>query len=518
MIIRKLNYIFFLIYILTSLNPNKVSAKNNNKEEIQTIIQLLDHISKDYPLVIKDGLVLNKSEYVEMQEFSKIIYTLTDKITFSTKEKTLLLSHILNLQKLIQNKESFLKIDSVIKLLKKEILKNRGNKTTTTVGTNTNGGQKFSTQIESSSDNSLKIANHYLINSLKNYKEGNNEIAREDALAAYLEGIEPLEAKLKTYAPVIASKLEQQMLQVRLAIEQNKNTFEVEKEVNNALSLLVEVEQVMENNSLSYWLTFVLAASILLREGLEAFLLIVLILALIRTAQVKKAKRWIHGGWITAVAMGIAGWFFAGWIISISGQNRENMEGFITLIAVIILTFVGFWLHNNSHVEKWKTFVEDKIGKQLQKEKMYGLAFFSFMIVFREAFESILFLQAINLETISKNKSAIGFGVLAAFGIIALLGSLFLKYSKKIPVRQLFLYSSWGISLLAIILLGKGIHSFQESGWIPITKFPIFVHVDWLGIYSTIETIVSQMILIGVVFILNYLSRHKRTIHSNYNL
>lgn len=515
MIIRKLNYIFFLIYILTSLNPNKVSAKNNNKEEIQTIIQLLDHISKDYPLVIKDGLVLNKSEYVEMQEFSKIIYSLTGKMTLPTEEKALLLSKILNLQKLIQNKETFAEVDSAIKFLKKAIIKATGYSTKLADEVTTHSGQKLDVEKGDLSDYHLKIASNYLINALKNYKEENKEAARQDALAAYLEGIEPLEATLKNYAPALSSKLELQMMQVRLSIEQNKTNVEVEKEINSALSLIVDAEQVKENNSLSYWLTFVLSASILLREGLEAFLIIVLILALLRTSKVKKAKRWIHGGWIAAVAMGIAGWFFAGWIINISGQHRENIEGIITLIAVITLTYVGFWLHNNSHAEKWKTFVEDKIGKQLQKEKMYGLAFFSFMIVFREAFESILFLQAINLETISKNKSAIGFGALAAFGLIAILGAQFLRYSKKIPVRQLFVYSSWGISLLAIILLGKGIHSFQESGWISITNIPIIMRVDWLGIYPSIESIVSQMLLIIAVFTLNFSSSLKHAFLSN---
>jgi high-affinity iron transporter len=190
------------------------------------------------------------------------------------------------------------------------------------------------------------------------------------------------------------------------------------------------------------------------------------------------------------------------------------MEGLISLTAVIILAFVGFWLHNNSQAEKWKIFVEEKIGKQLQKDKMLGLAFFSFMVVFREAFESILFLQAINLETIPLNKSAIGFGVLAAIVLIAILGFLFLRYSKKIPVRQLFRYSSWGISLLAVILLGKGIHSIQESGWISITDFPVLVHIDWLGIYPTIETTVSQLILVSAVLTLYYLSSCRCKFHS----
>lgn len=515
MITQKLFNIISLTCVLISLNSYSVSAKNNYDKDTQTIIYLLDHISKDYSIGVKEGIVLNEIEYAEMQEFSKIVYNLTDKITLPTKEKSLLLSHILNLQKLIQNKEPFFKIDSVIKFLKKDIIKATGYKTTLTIDMNTDGEQQMVAEKENSLDNPLEIANNYLISALKNYKKGYNDAARQDALAAYLEGIEPLEATLKNYAPAISSKLEQQMMQVRLSIEQNKNNVEVEKEINSALSLIVDAEQLKENNSLSYWLTFVLSASILLREGLEAFLIIVLILALIRTSQVKKAKRWIHGGWIAAVAMGITGWFFVGWIVNISGQNRENIEGIITLIAVITLTYVGFWLHNNSHAEKWKSFVEDKIGKQLQKEKMYGLAFFSFMIVFREAFESILFLQAINLETISKNKSAIGLGASVAFGLIALLGTLFLKYSKKIPVRQLFLYSSWGISILAIILLGKGVHSFQESGWISITNISIFVRVDWLGIYPSIESIVSQMLLIVAVFILNYLSGLKRVISLN---
>ena len=653
MITRKLYYISLLICLLTALNPNKVTAKNNDKKEIQTIIHLLDYISKDYPMVIKDGLVLNEKEYAEMQEFSETVYDLTDKITLPPKERSLILSNLLNLQKLIENKESFLKIDAITKFVKEEIIKITGYKTAPTVWPDANNGQKLFAQnciqchgargdgkgesavglnpiptnflndslmekvspfqeyntirlgikgtamqgfpkftdkeiwdlafyvkslrfkkqpldsisfkslleqanlevsledvatlsdiqlteklgaysddnktknklkalrifslAENSSDNSLKIASNYLIRALKTYKEGENKTARQYALAAYLEGIEPIEAKLKTYAPAFSSKLEQQMLRVRQSIEQNKNNFEVENEINVALALIVEANQVMKDSSLSYWLTFILSASILLREGLEAFLIIVLILALIRSSGAKKAKIWIHSGWILAVAMGMAGWFLSGWLINISGQNREIMEGLISLFAVIILSFVGFWLHNNSHAEKWKKFVEEKIGKQLQKEKMFGLAFFSFMVVFREAFESILFLQAINLETIPLNKSAIGFGVLAAFGLIALLGFLFLRYSKKIPVRQLFLYSSWGISLLAVILLGKGIHSIQESGWISITNFPIVVHVDWLGIYPTIETIVSQLILLGVVLALYFSNSHKWKLHSNSN-
>ncbi|WP_227009030.1 FTR1 family protein [Christiangramia fulva] len=360
------------------------------------------------------------------------------------------------------------------------------------------------------SQSSLTIARDYLHQALSSYKNGNKNEARQKALAAYLEGIEPVEVRLKANDPEFTSQLEQKMMDVRQAIEQGKNTNEVENKINKALSKIGTAEKMMNDEKLNYWLSFFLAASIMLREGLEAFLIIALILALIRsTPGAKKALTYIHGGWIIAILMGVAGWFLSDWIIDISGQNREVMEGMISLIAVIVLAFVGFWLHNHSHSKKWKGFIEKKVGAQLKEERMIGLAFFSFMVVFREAFESILFLQAIGLETQTGDQSSIGFGVLAAFVLIALLAFLFLKYSKKIPVRQLFRYSSWVITLLAVILIGKGIHAIQEAGWISITGFSFFPKIEWLGVYPTSETLVGQLILFTLLLILYFISNHK---------
>ncbi|MEQ8560466.1 MAG: FTR1 family protein, partial [Cytophagales bacterium] len=110
-------------------------------------------------------------------------------------------------------------------------------------------------------------------------------------------------------------------------------------------------EEMMQDKKFNYWLSFALSASIMLREGLEAFLILALILALIRSSGLKKALPWVHGGWITAILLGVAGWFFSDWVIGISGKNREIMEGMISLVAVIVLAFVGFWLHDHSHAK-----------------------------------------------------------------------------------------------------------------------------------------------------------------------
>ncbi len=356
----------------------------------------------------------------------------------------------------------------------------------------------------------LTIAREYLNQAISNYKNGNKKEARQKALAAYLEGIETVEVRLKANDPKFTARLEQKMLDVRQAIEQDQNSSEVENKINTALSTINRAEKIMEGEKLNYFLSFFLAASIMLREGLEAFLIIALILALLRSTRgTKKALYYVHSGWVTAILMGVSGWFLSDWIIGISGQHREVMEGMISLVAVIVLAFMGFWLHDHSHSKKWKKFVEKKIGTQLRGEKMLGLFFFSFMVVFREAFESILFLQAIGLETNLRDRSAIGFGVLAAFVLIGLLAYLFLKYSKKIPVQQLFRYSSGVITLLAIILMGKGIHSIQEAGWLSVTGFPVSLRIDWLGIYPTLESLISQIILLGSLLFLYYLSNHR---------
>ncbi len=350
------------------------------------------------------------------------------------------------------------------------------------------------------SNNSLAIAKKNLNAALKNYTEGNKSLARTNALSAYLEGIEPVEAQLTANDPTFSIKIEQQMLNVRQAIEQDKGVPALTEETHKALAMVDQADQLMKDQKLNYWLTFILAASIMLREGLEAFLVLAVILALIRTTGVKKALPWLHGGWITAIILGVAGWFLSDYIIQFGGKNREILEGLISLFAVLVLLFVGFWLHNHSHAKKWKEFIQNKIGGYLQKDKMFGLAAFSFMVVFREAFEVILFLQAVSLEAKPEDKSAIGLGVLAAVICIGVMVYLFLKYAKKIPVRQLFRYSSWIILLLAIILMGKGFHSLQESGWISVTGFPSLFRIDWLGFYPTMETILAQVVLVVSIF------------------
>src|SRR5690606_32897597 len=101
--------------------------------------------------------------------------------------------------------------------------------------------------------------------------------------------------------------------------------------------------------------------------------------------------------------------------------SREILEGSIALFAAALLLYIGFWLHSKSEIGKWTAFVKERVHKLLHGGNMLGLALFSFFVVFREAFESVLFLSALNLEVEAANKPAIGLGVLVAFVAVLIL-------------------------------------------------------------------------------------------------
>jgi high-affinity iron transporter len=252
----------------------------------------------------------------------------------------------------------------------------------------------------------------------------------------------------------------------------------------------------------SFWFSFFIAASILLREGLEAVLIIVTILSLLKSLRAKKAIRWLHVGWITALVIGIISWFFTGWLISVGSQNREIIEGIGSVVAVIILVYVGFWLHNKTEAKKWQQFVHTRITTLLDQEKLFGLAAISFIIVFREAFESILFLSSMQMQDDENSRNGIWMGALAAIIVVIVISHFLLRFAVRIPVRTLFQYSAIIIMALAVLLTGQSVHAFQESGWISETPIPINFQSSKLGIYPTVQTYTAQIMMLVITIIL----------------
>lgn len=349
---------------------------------------------------------------------------------------------------------------------------------------------------------SINITLIYLEDVLNSYQKNEFNKASDKALYAYLEGIEPFEQQLQAINSDLKDELEAVMYKLRADIKNRESLVIIKKDVTKAKSLITDASSAIKNKNYTFGFAFILAASIILREGIEAFLIIITILGVLKSINESKAVKWVHGGWILALIIGIISLFFINVIISFNAQSRELMEGFGSLFAVILLLYVGFWLHSKTEAKKWKEFVEHKIMRLVSNNNMIGLAIISFIVVFREAFESAIFLSAIELQIDQSSKSGIYFGAVSSLILVLLLAWLALKFAVKLPIMKLFKYSAVTIVILSIVLAGKGIQAFQESGYMSITQIPIKLNLPLIGFYPTMETTIAQLFVLLLTIIL----------------
>ncbi len=345
----------------------------------------------------------------------------------------------------------------------------------------------------------LDLASRRLDQALAAYRAGNPGEARQHALAAYLEGIEPVEPAIGARDRTLLIELESRMMDVRSGIEQRADTGDVAAAVNRALATIEATRDVLDSGPRSYWFSFFVAASILLREGLEAFLIILAILSVLQAANQARAARWVHAGWLAAVGVGVAGWILSDWLLQIGAAQREIMEGAIALVAVAVLMYVGLWLHSMTESKKWRAFIEERILHKLGTGSLVGLASIAFFAVFREAFESVLFLSALTLEQGDGHKLAVVGGAVSAIALILALAPLALRHSMRLPVRQVFRYSSLVMAVLCVMLAGKGIHALQEAGLVSVTVLNAPLRFSLLGVYPSMETVAAQLVVVTIL-------------------
>lgn len=362
-----------------------------------------------------------------------------------------------------------------------------------------------------SNDRFLKMALDYLDRANASYSNARGDDALQFASLAYLQGIEPIELQLKATEPELSEKLEKQMLRIRKLISENRPVAELADSIAAAKQTLGEVSRVLEKKEYSFWLALFMSVSILLREGLEAFLVIMVILSVLKAANLPLASKWVHAGWILAIVAGVLLWVISTYLMPEGITEMELVEAAISFVAVAMLLYIGFWMHSKSEVGKWKDYVSKLVNNAVNSGSLLGLATLSFFVVFREVFESVVFLSSLNIESGGKQTHAILFGVAIAFLCVFALAFIVLRFSAKLPIPQLFKISSLVMGLLAIVLTGKGIHSLQEIGRLSVHGVPV-MRIELLGIFPTLETCIGQLItLLLVALIWNFTGKPKTT-------
>lgn len=358
----------------------------------------------------------------------------------------------------------------------------------------------------------LAIAGALLNRSQEKYRSGQYNDAVELSLKAYLEGIEPLEPKIKANKPELVVKIERVLAEYRALLSENSSQDIIDSKYKQVQETITAIQASLVETKMSPSVAFGAAFSIFLREGFEAVLIIIVLLSVIKAMGALHATKWVHFGWLLAVGIGFLTWFASGAILNISGYSRELLEAMISLFAVIVLLYVGFWLHKHSEIKKWQEFLRTKVESALDNKKLVGLMLVSFIAVFREAFEVVLFLRAIWFDLDRTGKSYASFGVLLSFALIIGLSYLMVRSSKRLPISLLFKICSVTMAILALILVGKGIHSFQEAGTISVNLLPVNLRADVIGLYPTWETIISQAAIVGIILFMRAKTRSSETV------
>ena len=243
---------------------------------------------------------------------------------------------------------------------------------------------------------------------------------------------------------------------------------------------------------------------ILLREGLEALLVVIALATVLLRTNRKDALKYLHFGWILALFAGVATWAAAQSLISISGASREIMEGVGALLAAIVLFYVGFWMHNKSHAAQWQTYIQRQVDTHLKTGTLWGLAALSFVAVYREIFETVLFYQSLLTQSDASTYSSVIAGFITGVGLLSILAWLLIRYSIKLPITRFFSATTYLLLALAFVLMGKAISALQEAAVVSISPFPVHVQIEWLGIYSTWQGILAQglILLMSIVLIM----------------
>lgn len=360
---------------------------------------------------------------------------------------------------------------------------------------------------------SIKSAVKLLNETEKFYSDKQYDKAAETALNAYLEYIEPFEAQLQSIKSKLKNEIEVVMFRIRSNIEKKMQLSVISSDIDEAKKLIYKADSELESTQYTFWFTFFIAATIILREGLEAFLIIVSVLSVLKSINESNAKKWVHAGWVSALFTGILGVFFIDFITSLGAKNRELMEALGSLIAVVILLYLGFWLHSKTSAQKWKEFIEDKVKKLISAKNLFGLALLSFIVVFREAFESVIFLSAINLDSMPDTRMGLYFGASISLIFVLILSNFGMKYASKLPIRKLFKYSAFVMIVLAVILAGKGVRAFQESGFSSISSIEWLEHLDFsiIGLFPTLETLSIQAAIILVSVFLWFYTKNTQS-------
>ncbi len=266
-----------------------------------------------------------------------------------------------------------------------------------------------------------------------------------------------------------------------------------EKKSSDGSPEIIQVDQSKKD-----WGTFVTTFGLLLREGLEAILVVVAIIAyLIKTGNKHMCKS-VYIGVLAAVICSILLAVAIEVILGGSGVAQEMIEGWTMFIAVAVLFYVSNWMLSKADNEKWENYIQGKVSESIDSKSQKTLVFAAFLAVLREGAELILFYKA-SFSSGLNSPAYIIYGLLAGIAVLAIVYVVFRYTTVKLPLKPFFVFTSILLYLMCISFMGKGVIELTEANVISgRTTIPALkgLNIDILNIQARAETLIPQLMLV----------------------
>ena len=322
------------------------------------------------------------------------------------------------------------------------------------------------------------------------YAAGRRVEADRLAIDAYLQGFEPLEPRLRARDAAGTKEIESAFHALRVSMARGETAGHVRAQ---GQSLDRRLDTIGGRPAVPFAAAFL----IYLREGIEAALLVGALLAGLRRLGRPEGVLYVHAGWLLALPAGAATWWLLDRAISLGADQRELVEGLVALLAAAVLFSVSFWMISKVESRHWMAYLRGQLERGVSRRSLYVLSGLAFLAVYREAAETILFTQALLLES-DAQRGEVWAGALLGLATVVVAAFVMNRTVLRLPLGPFFAVSSVLLCGLAVSFAGAGIHALVAAGYVQPRPVPL-PEIPWIGVYPDLTGLLVQMAIVLVV-------------------
>jgi high-affinity iron transporter len=350
----------------------------------------------------------------------------------------------------------------------------------------------------------MTLASQGVSDALAAYKAGDKDKAYKLARSAYLDHFEFVEVPLRLRNPNLVLDTEFTFAELRNDIRSGASVSTVRGSVVKLRHQLLNVDRELAKKGIAAPLiAFAFSFTILFREGVEAVLLIAILLGSLAAGSAANYKRPLGLGVLAAIVASGITWVLATLVIDIAPVNRELLEAITALFAVVVLIGVSFWLVQRLEHKRRMEFMRSRTAAAIAAGSTAAFVGLGFTAVYREGFETVLFYQALSLFAAGLGLW-VWLGIAAAVVALAGVGYAILGLGKKLPLKPMLITGASVLLLLSVAFAGNAVRSLQDADVLSITpvhggwaRLPVFV-AELTGIHPTRQGLITQAVLLAI--------------------